>query len=383
MNKVEEKMDRMEAEDFSLFGLLGRSWTLDAGVTDLTFDNNNGAVAFTLDDGSVAIAKVKDQEPASGRIRISAEDGRSSILPRTKPLPPITRINVQDGTPVALTAYGKHGFVMGDASGALTSLTIGGERTQFSAPPTAPVTAIDHAAETGAIACVTAGNSVVLIRRGRTEPEVLDHDAAIGALRFSPDGSRLAVACEGHVTLWNIAEKPEKMTNLKPSHGPLSVAWSKDQTRLALGQNKGGVSLWHLEDGTAVTLPDYPAPVRSVAWSSDSDSLVTSGAFRIIAWPINPLKKKGKSPQSLNTGKPSLAAIEAIAPHPSRPLVAAGYENGMLIIAAIGKQDELIIKTEGQGAITAVKWSKDTNHIAMGSDQGLAAIIELPQQLFK
>jgi len=369
-------MDRMEAEDFSLFGLLGRSW-------DLTFDNSDGAVAFTLKDGSVAIAKIKDQEPAAGRIRISAEDGRSSILPRTKPLPPITRLNVQDRTPVALTAYGKHGFVMGDASGVLTSLTIGGERTPFSAMTSAPIRMIDHAEETGDLACATTDNRVVLIRKGSAKPESLDPDATIGTLTFSPDGSRLAVAGEGHVTLWNIGEKVEKVGTLEPSHQPLSLAWSQDQTRLALGQNKGGVSIWHLVDETAIALPDYPAPVRSVAWSSDGNSLLTSGAFRIIAWPTNLLKSNGKSPQSLDTGKPSLAAIEAIAPHPNRPLVAAGYENGMLIIAAIGKQDELIIKTEGQGAITAVKWSKDAGHLAIGSDQGLAAIIELPAQLFK
>ena len=81
-------MDRMEAEDFSLFGLLGRSWQLDADVVDLTFDNSDGAVAFALADGSVAIARTKDSEPAAKRIRISAEDGRSTILPRVKPLPP-------------------------------------------------------------------------------------------------------------------------------------------------------------------------------------------------------------------------------------------------------------------------------------------------------
>ena len=38
---------------------------------------------------------------------------------------------MQERSPVALTAYGKHGFVIGEASGALTSLTVGGERTPF------------------------------------------------------------------------------------------------------------------------------------------------------------------------------------------------------------------------------------------------------------
>ncbi len=376
-------MDRMEADDFSLFGLLGRSWDLGASITGLTFDNHIGAVAFTLADGSVAIAKIKDQEPASGRIRISAEDGRSSILPRTKPLPPITRISVQDGTPVALTAYGKHGFVMGDASGALTSLTIGGERTPFSAVTTAPITAIDRAADTGDIACITADGSTVLIRRGQAGPEPLTLDHPAASATFSPDGTHLAIAGGNRLTICKVGENVE-VTSQQVIADDLAIAWSPDATRIALGSKSEGVSIRHLgDDGAAIALPDYPAPVRSIAWSSDGDNLVTSGAFRIIAWPTNPLETNGQSPQSLDTGKPGLAAIEAVATHPSRPLVAAGYENGMLIIGHIGKPDELVLKAEGRGAITSLEWSDDAGFIAIGSSQGLASIIELPPQIFR
>ncbi|MGI9501297.1 MAG: WD40 repeat domain-containing protein [Geminicoccaceae bacterium] len=376
-------MDRMEAEDFSLFGLLGRSWELDSGVVDLTFDNADGAVGFTLADGSVAVAKVKDQEPATGRIRISAEDGRSSILPRTKALPPITRFNVQDGTPVALTAYGKHGFVMGDASGALTSVTIGGERTPFSSSLGAPIVAIDHAEETGDLACVTADENLVLIRRGRAAPEPLTLDHAAKATAFSADGSHLAVAGGNRLTICRTNENVETVCKLVIADAPLTLAWSPDRTRLALGHEAGGVSIWQLGDDTPLTFKDYPAPVRRIVWSHDGRSLLTSGAFRMIVWPLDPLKINGAAPQALETGKPSLVAVEAVTAHPARPLIAAGYENGMLIIAQQGKQDELVIKTEGQGAITAAQWSKNADHIAIGSDQGLGAIIELPPQLFK
>ncbi|MDH3659572.1 MAG: WD40 repeat domain-containing protein, partial [Alphaproteobacteria bacterium] len=296
-------MDRVDAEDFSLFGLLGRSWDLDAPIVDLAFDNSDGAVAFALADGSVAIARTKDSEPAAKRIRISAEDGRSTVLPRTKALPPVVRFTVQDGTPVALTAYGKHGFVIGDASGALTSLTIGGERTPFSKPSNTPIIALDHAPATGDLACATADHQVILIRRGSAEPEVLDHESPIGALAFSSDGNRLAVAGESHVTLWETTKKPAKLNTLAPCQRPASLAWSPDQSKLALGQETCGVTIWQLADGTALTLPDYPAAVHSLAWSPNSDTLATSGAFRVIAWPVNQLKTNGIHPTSVDTGK--------------------------------------------------------------------------------
>ncbi len=377
-------MDRMEAEDFSLFGLLGRSWQLDAPVADLAFDGSDGAVAFALADGSVAIARTKDAEPAAKRIRISAEDGRQSILPRSKPLPPPARFSVQEGTPVALSDYGRHGFVVGDASGALSSVTIGGERTPFSKPLGAPIIALDHAGSTGHLACATADHRVHLIRAPGAGPEPLDHESPIGALAFSPEGDRLAVACEDAVTLWNISRKPTKTGSLAPCRHPHALVWNPDGTVLAVGQEKGGIVIWHLADRSAViTLSDYPAPVRSLDWSHDGQSLVTSGAFRIIAWPINPLKSNGVSPQSLTTGRPSLAAVEAVASHPSRPLAAAGYENGMLVIASIGRPDEMMIKTGGHGSTIAIKWSKDAGCLATGSSQGLAAIVELPAQIFK
>ena len=376
-------MDRMEAEDFSLFGLLGRSWELDAPVVDLTFDNSSGAAAFALADGSVAIAKVKDSEPAAKRIRISAESGSSSILPRTKPLPPIIRLSVQENKPVAMTDYGKHGFVLGDVSGRLTSVTPGGECTPFSKPLDAPITALDHALTTGDLACATADHRVILIRRGGGEPEVLQHETAVGALAFSPDGSQLAVACEGQVKLWDIAEKPNKTAELAPCQGAVTLAWSPDQSKLALGLEKDGATVWQPADDTVLSLPDYPSAVRSAAWSQDGDNLVTSGAFRIISWPIDSLKTNGVHPTSLDTGKPSLATVDALALHPTRPLIAAGYENGMLIIAQIGKTDEMVIKAEGQGAIGSIQWSGNAGYVATGSDKGLAAIIELPPQMFK
>lgn len=376
-------MDRMEAEDFSLFGLLGRSWDLDAPVVDLTFDNSDGAVAFALADGSVAIAKVKDAEPAAKRIRISAENGRSSILPRNKPLPPVTRLSIQDGAPVALTAYGKHGFVIGDASGALLSVTTGGERTPFATSIEASIVALDHADETGDLACATADHQVALIRRGSRDAERLDHESPIGALAFSPDGTRLAVAHDAAVTLWTLDNKPTRLVDLTPCREPAALAWSPDQTRLALGQHAGGVAIWQLEGGAPLTFPDYPAPVHSLAWSHDGDNLVTSGAFRIITWPVNALKSNGSHPASLDTGKPSLAAVEAVASHPTSPLIAAGYENGMLLIAQAGRPDELVIKAGGRGAIGSLRWSKNAGFMAVGSDQGLAAVVELPPQIFK
>lgn len=377
-------MDRMDVEDFSLFGLLGRSWHLDAPVTGVTFDNSDSAVAYTLVDGSVAIARIKDPEAAAKRIRISAEDGRSSILPRSRPPTPITRFTIQEGKAVAATAYGKHGFVLGDHAGKLISTTVGGERTPFAALENGAITTLDHAAETGLIACATDKQQIALVSRG-TAPRILDHASPIGRLKFSPDGSQLAVAEGKLITLWQVGDVPQKISELATAGQAIALAWSPDQSSLASGYEKRGVVIWDVDQGDHQSFADYPSPVRSLTWSSDGQVLVTSGAFRVIAWPANPSKPNGgpPSPNAVETGKPSLVAVEAVASHPKRPLIAAGYENGMLIIATVGSRDELVIKTEGGGAITELEWSGDGGYLAVGTDRGLAAIVELPPQLFK
>ena len=58
-----------------------------------------------------------------------------------------------------------------------------------------------------------------------------------------------------------------------------------------------------------------------------------------------------------------VVAVESVAAHPARPLIAAGYENDMVIIAQLGKRDEMVIKTEGQGAVTKIAWSGDGSRL--------------------
>jgi WD40 repeat protein len=343
------------------------------------------AAAFALADGSLAIARTKDSEPAAKRLRRSAEDGRSTIVPRSKPLAPITRFVVNEDKAVALTAYGKHGFVLGDQAGKLISVTSGGERTPFSIMARGGITAIDHAQERGLLACATERHEVTLIDSGKSCTLSLDHTTPVHGLKLSPDGRQLAVAQEDLITLWNVEGTPAKALELPAANVPLTLVWSPDQTMIAAGFERLGVGIWHAADSNHLAFPDYPSPVRSLAWSADGTMLVTSGAFRVIAWSLRDLKANGTSPSAspLETGKPSLVAVEAVAAHPTRPLIAAGYENGMLILAHIGSRDEMVIKTEGGGGITCLAWSKGGGHLAVGSDRGLTALIELPPQLFK
>ena len=374
-------MNMKTTEDLTLFGLLARSWQMDAAVSDIALDAGGAAVAFALADGSISLARIEDPEPASTRIRVSVEHGGVSIQPRTKDLPPLSRVNAVDGESAALAAYGDRGFVFAEASGTLVCLAADGECSALPVSLDGPVTAIDFAPRTGQLACVGAGGRVIVIAGDDTGGRNLPHDAPARNVRFSPRGDVLAVSHERAVTLWNTAAEPVKIAEVPVAGLPLALAWSPDGAMLGCGADTGA-SAWQVNGAGPVTLTDYPSAVRSISWSANDEAMVTSGAFRIIAWPRDRLSTVGE-PSTIETGRPGLAAVDAVATHPKKPLVAAGYENGMLVMAELGKPDEMPIKAEGQGAISVIRWTGDGQHVALGTDRGLCAIVELPRQIFK
>lgn len=71
-----------------------------------------------------------------------------------------------------------------------------------------------------------------------------------------------------------------------------------------------------------------------------------------------------------------------MAAHPARGLVAAGLANGQVLIAEIGGRDELLLRQGGE-AVTALAFSPDGRHLAIGDAGGTLAIATFPPQLFK
>ena len=104
---------------------------------------------------------------------------------------------------------------------------------------------------------------------------------------------------------------------------------------------------------------------------------VWSGVFAMTAPP-----RDGETSGALETGRAGLVPVETVAAHPTKKLIAAGYANGRIIVAQIGSRDELLVKPLGS-AVTALAWSGDGRHLAMGTVDGTAAIVTFPAQMFK
>jgi len=105
----------------------------------------------------------------------------------------------------------------------------------------------------------------------------------IFSVAFSPDNRTLAVgSADGTVRLWNIVDPRHPARDGPPLTGPTSwvnsVAFSPDGRSLAAGSSDSKVWIWDLATRhVAMTLP-HPAPVTTVLFLRNSDTVATSGA---------------------------------------------------------------------------------------------------------
>ncbi|TPI59081.1 WD40 repeat domain-containing protein [Mesorhizobium sp. B3-1-7] len=375
-------MNQQTTQNLALFDLLARSWRRPAAVADVCFSADGSAIAFTSVDGSVAIGKVADQEPPEARIRVSGDLGQTTIRPREKPLAPlIASASLGDGD-VPIVAYCSSGFLVGTSAGEATHFAPDGAIAPTPIKIDGPILAIAHGAPK-AMTAFSDGHDVFL---ARANDEVVRLRQAASssthAIAFSPDANRLAFDSGNGLSIWAVDGGPGLINEFSTPSRPASIRWSYDGSWLACGLETGGFGLVRLSDGRSGVVGGFPSPVRTVCWSTQENTLFASGAFRIAGWSMAVPPFEHAASGALETGRAAPVPVETMAAHPVRSLIAAGYANGRITVAQIGSRDELVVKFSGS-AITALAWSGDGQHLAVGMVDGTAAIVTFPAMLFK
>jgi WD40 repeat protein len=375
-------MNQQAMQNLTLFDLLARSWRRPSAIADLRFSADGSAVAFTSVDGTVAIAAVADQEPPESRIRVSNDLGQTTIRPREKPPVPLIATAAFGDGDVPLASYLQSGFLAGTAGGEAVHLTGGGDVAASLVKIDGPIVAIDYSAR-ATLTAVSNGKRVFL-SSGQGDAVKLNHatTSSMDALAFSPGGRRLACGLDKGLSIWAVEGDAALMRDVSLSARPVSIRWSDDGAWLACGLETGGLALISLADDRAGLVAGFPSPVRSVCWSKATNALFASGALRIAGWSMTAPPFGGETAGALETGRTGLVLVEMVAAHPQKKLIAAGYANGRITIAQIGARDELLVRALGS-AVTALAWSGDGRHLAVGSADGAAAIVTFPAQMFK
>ncbi len=229
--------------------------------------------------------------------------------------------------------------------------------------------------EGGGIAWSAGRNVTARDARGREKT----HETASSArgLAFAPKGYRLAIAHYNGVTLWfpNLETAPEALI-WKGSH--IDVTWSRDGRFVVSTMQENALHGWRLQpDKGHMRMSGYPTKTRSLCWSPDGKELATSGAEAVIVWPFDSKEgPTGKAPRELGV-RP--AHVTQVAWHQRLPILAAGYEDGcILLIRTIDDSVLLVRPAVAASRVTALAWDKAGRQLAFGCQDGAGGVLLLP-----
>ncbi len=240
---------------------------------------------------------------------------------------------------------------------------------------------IDHVASSpcGGFRAYAVGKSLFLLNEeGQAAASPLPLPSSIGGLAFSPDGQLLAVSHYGGVSVLS-CKAPLTPTTLLPWKGShLSLIWSPDGQFLLSSMQDGAVHGWlfhggvpSLEEGREMHMQGYETKIASMQFTSAGKYLATSGAAQVVCWPFGEAGPWDKRPLML--GGEETRLVTRVASHPVDPVVAAGYDDGMVILAPLDGRMEIMIHppvaARGAGVVGMV-WSGEGDGLVVGLENG-------------
>ncbi|HXW48178.1 MAG TPA: WD40 repeat domain-containing protein [Xanthobacteraceae bacterium] len=280
------------------------------------------------------------------------------------------RVAVHDGAILASAADGAR-IVSGGDDGKIVATDANGQTRVLATDPKHRW--VDHIAlgPDGAIAWSAGKNAFA---RGK-ELRTFEAPSTVGGLAFFPKGFRLAIAHYNGATLWfpNASGAAPVKLEWKGSH--LGATVSPDGCFLVTTMQEPMLHGWRLADGQHMRMSGYTARVMSLSWSAGGQWLATAGAAQLVLWPFQSKDgPMGKTPRLLT---PSGHRIDVVACRPRNAIVAAGYGNGLVLLARIDDGAEILAKNPGDAPVSALAWSADGQLLAWGTEAGEAGIIDL------
>ena len=216
---------------------------------------------------------------------------------------------------------------------------------------------------------------------GQTILHTFEHSTTANGIVFDPQGKHLAVSHYNGVSLWAISSYDQPLSQAprlfewKGSH--LDIAMHPKGKAIVTAMQENDLHGWRLSDGHNMRMSGYPAKVRSLSFSYNGDWLATSGAPIVVVWPFRdddgPI---GKPPMEL-PGVDNTILCTRVAFHPTQEVLAAGFDNGVVLLFEPSTQRVLPVSLDPTGPITALAYSPDGCVLGYGTENGLIGVIDL------
>jgi len=325
---------------------------LDAFVVTACFDRAGSTAAFALGDGRLHLVSLADRDTW-------------------------TTVEAHDGAVLSLTPDASQtGLISGGDDGKFrrTDQVIADFRSKW----------VEHVAShpgekgKGALVACAVGKAIHLFSAAGEKLKELPHPSTVTGLAFDARGKRIAASHYNGASLWFVNAKEDSPRKLewKGSHTAIAIHPEGDAVVTAMQEN--ALHGWRLSDNQHMRMSGYPAKTEALSFTRNGKWLATSGADSMVLWPFFGGGPMGKAPIELAGGDG--VTCTRVAAHPQQEMVAGGFADGLVVLAEVNSSRILPIAPPGQGRVSALAWSPDGSQLAIGTEKGFAAIIDLSKR---
>jgi WD40 repeat protein len=337
------------AADF-LFDTRGTGHDLGAWVIGLAF-GRDGTCGFGLGDGTLRLAK-----PGGGEWQTT---------------------EAHDGAVLSLCPDAKDGFLTGGDDGRLVHT--GTDASVSEVAKLGTMKWVEHvAAHESGLRAAAVGKQLHLFDAKGEKLKTLAHPSAVAGIAFDAKGKRVAASHYNGASLWFVAAKDDKPRFLEWKGSHAAIAISPDGTHVVTAMQENALHGWRLSDSQHMRMSGYPSKTRFLSFTSRGKWLATSGADSIVIWPFFGGGPMGKAPTELAGGDGVLCS--AVACHPQHEIVAAGFADGLVLLAEIASGKVVPVAAPGHGPVSALSWNAAGSHLAFGTETGFAGIVDLSKR---
>ncbi len=261
----------------------------------------------------------------------------------------------------------KGGFLSGGDDGKLVKIAaVGSAETLWENKGKWVEHVTSHA---GAGVRVFAVGKVATVMNKKGELRELAHASTVGGLAINPKGKRIAVSHYNGVSLWWLASTAAASAlEWRGSH--LQPAWSPDGDYLITAMQENALHGWRLSDGEHMRMTGYPGKVRNIAFTRRGHFLATTGSDSVICWPFSGSGPMGKPPAEFGSATEG-ALVSTVAANPKLDIVAAGFEDGSVIVGQPGSVNTIGILDPTGSPVTAMAWNPDGDRLLIGNEAGV------------